>query len=271
LPFFDTLTDFKGPQDWIGILFNYIAISYPFLGLIMAVVYVVGRFDPMYLFVNEFNFKIVQETSLFFILRLYFFLIYIQWMLHSARTCIFITVGMSVSFIRVLLNLIRLSVPNSRSLEKLLHLYRELSVLLSLLTCLTNKILGNILALAYLLIAGGMCCFIYGVKENDPKLIIVFLFIIVGIFLAVLFLFRIGGFIYSSSILILKRWRNQCSIWQHFKGKILVREIDCCRLLTIKAGEISVVTRKLQQGFLNALLQDSITFFLIWKNKMNAF
>lgn len=264
-------TDLKGPHDWIGIIFNSIAILYPCFGLICSVFYVFGKFDIMYLLANKFNFTVVQESNWFFLVRLHCSVIYSQWMLHNARTCIFITVGMSISLIKLLLNLKSTGIPTLQKLETLLQFYRELSVLLSLLTRITNKILGNILGLAYLMIAAGMCCFVFEFKQKDPKMIIVFLFITVVLFCAVLFLFKIGDFLYCSSSFILKRWRNQCSKWQHFKGKVLLREIDSCRLLMVKAGEISVVTAKLQQGFLNALLQDSITAFLIWKNKFNTF
>lgn len=233
--------------------------------------YVFGQFDPLYLFVNEFNLQIVKESYWFFLFRLCSYLIVVQWMLHNARACIFITVGMNISFIKLLLNLKRESIPTPQAMKAFVQLFRELSLILNLLTCLTNAILEKFLGLSYFLIATGICCLIFGIQENDFKMILVFSFMIVVIFCALLFLFKIGSFLHSSSKFILERWKKRCSRWQSFEGKVLLREIDSCRLLMLKAGDISVITIKLQQGFLNALLQDSATTLLLWKNKFDVF
>lgn len=192
-------------------------------------------------------------------------------MLHNAKTSIFITVGLILSLIRFLLNFKRAKLPTPQTLETLLHVYRELSILLSSLLEISNKIIGNVLGLAYFLIMMGMFCVIFGIKGNDSKMIIVFLFITVVVFCAVLFIFKFGDFLHSCTFFILKRWRNRCSKWKHVKGKILLREVESCRLIMVKAGEISVITVKLQEGFLNSLLQDSMTALILWKSNFKEF
>ncbi len=207
-------TDLKGDPDWIGIISNCIAISYPIIGLIISVFYVFGQLDPLYLFVNEYHLTTIKESYWFFWLRLFCFIIISQWILHSARTCILITVGMSVAFLRLLRNVKRANLQNPQSLEKIVRFYRKLSILLSLLSRLTNSIIGIFLGLAYFFIAGGICCLIFGIKEKDPKMILVFSNTTLGIICGLLFQFKMGDFLYCSSKFILNRWRNQCSKFQ---------------------------------------------------------
>jgi len=108
-------------------------------------------------------------------------------------------------------------------------------------------------------------------NEHNPKMITVFLFITVVVLCGVLFVFKACSFLHSCSTFILKRWRNQCSKWKHVKGKILLGEIDSCGLLVVKAGNVSVITVKVQERFLNALLQDTMTALLLLKNSFHAF
>lgn len=225
----------------------------------------------MYVFVNAFNLTTLKVSHWFLLFRLFYLLIASQWLLHNAKTCIFITVGMSVSFFRLLLNLKHAKIQTTESLDNIVHFYKKLSVLLGLLTCLANTLIGNFLCLAYFLIAVGTCCLIFGFNQKDPQMIIAFLFLTVVVLCAVLFVFKIGDFLHLTSTFLLKKWKNKCSKWQHFKSKVLLREIDSCRLLVVKAGEISVITMKLRQGFLNALLQDLVAALLLLKENFNTF
>lgn len=84
-----------------------------------------------------------------------------------------------------------------------------------------------------------------------------------GAFCSVLFIFKIGCFIYYTSEFFLKRWQDRCTQWRGFRGTTLRREVTCCLPLMIKAGDISVINGSLAQGYLNALLLDSMNVLLI--------
>lgn len=250
----------RNDRDWVGLIFNYLVIAYTVFALILALLYGFGQYDPLYFLYP----KMTLGTSFVFsIIRQIYFLISFQWIFLNGRTCVLLTIGMSVSFIRVLSNLKSKPVQSQSQVKALIRLYREFSIMLSLLSRHTNSMLGKCLVGIYVVIALGLNCAILGLKKGAPKLFITFTVVMLTAFCSVLFIFKIGCFIYYTSEVFLKRWQDRCTQWRGFRGTILRREVTCCRPLMIKAGDISVINGSLAQGYLNALLLDSMNVLII--------
>lgn len=233
---------------------------YPVIALILAFFYGFGKFDCLHFLYPEMS---PMFSFLFSAIRKVYFFLAFQWIFLNGRACLLITLEFSVTYVRILGRLKQKPVSTLNALPILIRFYRELSIVLSLIFEHMNTMIGACLSGGYLTILLGTCCAVWGVKQGSYKLFFTFSGLTMATFCAVRFIFLIGDFLQRTSQLILKRWEIRCMEERSFKAKLLIREVKCSRLLMSKAGKISMISKSLEESYLNAVLQDSMTLLLI--------
>lgn len=230
------------------------------MALSISIVYGFAQCGPLYIIFPNVG---LRKSPVFIIIKLVYYFTLFQWMLYNGRTCMLLTTGMSISLFRILRRLKSKPVYNPGSINVLLKLYREISLVLSLLGEHTNSMLGKCLTGCYFIIAVGPCCSILSLRSYPYKLSLAFILTSIMAFGSVLFVFKYCSNLLSSSRFILKRWKDGCKEWRNFEGKVCYRKVISCRLLVTKAGNISVISNKLAQGYFNSLLLDCMNVFII--------
>lgn len=154
------------------------------------------------------------------------------------------------------------SVPK---LHQNINMYQKLFVMLTLLSDNTNTIFGQALTFEFIFIAVGVSGTIYGYRKHNLLLLtIVAMCTLLSLIFGFL-MFNIGSMLYEISSVILKKWNNNSTECYGREGKLLQKSVTALRLLYAKAGSVSVINKKLLQGYSDALLQDTFTLLLLIK------
>ncbi len=253
-------------RDLAGLIYTAIVFLYPVFALCTSIVFGFLQSGPLYILFPQ---LVLIESPVYMIIRqIYYFLLF-QWTLFNGRTCTLLTTGMGVSFLRLLRIQKSNRVYSPKSLNVLLNLYRELGLVLSLLSRHTHTMIGIVLMGCYIIIVAGPCYSVLLFRRDVPSFALALSGTASIAFCSVLFVFKIGNFMYSTSRFIVKQWQDGCKEWRNFEGHVLRRKVKSCQFLLLKAGDISIIDNRLAQGYFNALFLDCMNVLIIssayWK------
>ncbi len=230
-------------------------ISYPIFGILQALMFGVGNLDLMYFNVSTLQLKGLQDSLCFNILRHLHLHIYTQWMLLSARACILIPVGMTLIFFQILVEL-KTYVAFERFGSFYHHsykIYQELRIVICLLWGNINTVLGNSLAIGFLMNIFGTCGSILTFRLGYKIVPLVLFGISASLICGILVGLKMSCFLFKTSNDILCKWVQNRPRWN---SRLYLRVVRACQPLYVKAGNVAVITEKLQAEYLFCLVRE---------------
>lgn len=258
-------SEFRKNPDWMGLGFVYISLSYPFLSVLTGIILSVRNRDLLFLFISVISKNSCQNFYIFHIFRYIYLQIQLQWFLLNARAALFVGTGMSVMYLRKLNSLLNASILRNGAIWGSIKKYRELSLLLTMVSNHANNMFGQALSILFLMVAFGVCGIIYGFRAERYLLILIVGTVMFAAISFCILLLNIGSLLYNISRRILFKWEKACKQSRGYGSRQLQKSVNCLRLLYVKAGSVSVMTNRLKQGYFDALLQDTCALTLIFK------
>lgn len=246
---------------------GFFAIFYPVFGAIVFLVYTVLQLDIIYVAAATVKLTSLIWPPVFTLLRVIILQVHCQWLLLNVRASLFIGTSTSIALFR-LLAAIKLNSKLAMSQENLVkkfNAYNELAIALTLVSEMANTIFGLTLTLAYIMICAGFCAMVFCVRTSrwiGFSVLGVNLVFILG---TVLFIFKIGSFLYETSTCILFNWSTGLRLQNQRPLLLIQKYVKSLQQLSLKAGNVSVVTVELNKGYFNSLLQNTLNLLLILK------
>lgn len=234
-------------------------IYYPILAFMQSIMFGFEKLDPLYFCANVLHLDHLKRSCLFNLFRHLHIHVWNQFILLNARACILITVGMTFSYFRILKQL-KVNPGLARDPYRSFKIYQQLRIVLCLLWDNVNTVIGTCLVNGFFMVILGLCGSIFAFKSGNKIVPLMFFTILTIAMLGVLFSFRLACFMLDFSNDLLHSWSR---IQIKRNEGYFSRKVRACKPLYIKAGNVGVISKRMQAKYLFSLLESTLNVLLI--------